>query len=242
MKRTLLALVAFAVGMAAFSCFAAKVTAALSKPDLEAIKEAVIDEDSEYYYPTLLRKFLTEDTTMRADEFQYFYYGALFQEDYDPYRPSPSPEKLDQMANLMNKKEKGQEWNRAEKKFVVDYAKEMIKDNPVNLRHLSNYIYVCQKSGKTECARVWQYKLNQLLLVIAASGNGTDRDNAWVVVYPQDEYDFLNLSGITIKDVKFESPYDHVVVNPRTPTSPTEYYFNIGELLNQYYLKHPSEK
>ena len=59
----------------------------LSAPDLEAIRTATIDETSQYYYPTLLKKFMANDTTMDDVDFQYFYYGAFFQEDYDPYRP-----------------------------------------------------------------------------------------------------------------------------------------------------------
>lgn len=218
---------------------AAKITDVLSRPDLEEIKKAVLDEKSQFYYPRLLKEFMANDTTMTPQEFQYFYYGTLFQEDYDPYRPAPSPHTQALIAPLMNKTQ----WSRAERKMILDYAMEALADNPVNLRQLTNRIFVYEQNGKRDLAKIWQYKLNHLLLVIAASGNGTDANNAWVVVYPQDEYDFLNLSGITVKEARFEAPYyDYVVVNPRTSSSPTGYYFNIGEILRQYYLKHPSEK
>lgn len=218
---------------------AAKMTAAIGKPDLEEIRVAVVDENSQYYYPRLLKQFMANDTAMSPKDFQYFYYGTLFQEDYDPYRPAPSPQTQSMIAPLLNKTK----WSRAERKIILDHALEALADNPINLRQLTNRIFVYEQNGKTDLAKIWQYKLNHLLLVIAASGNGTDPENAWVVVYPQDEYDFLNLSGITVKEAKFEAPYyDYVVVNPRTSSSPTGYYFNIGELLRQYYIKHPSEK
>lgn len=216
-----------------------KLTSALSRPDLQAIQTAVTDEESKYYYPNLLKKFQANDTTMTAEEFQYLYYGTFFQEDYDPYRPAPSPATQAQIAPLLNKSQ----WSRAERKMILDYAMEALADNPLNLRQLTNRIFVYEQNGKNDLARIWQYKLNHLLLVIASSGNGSDPDNAWIVVYPQDEYDFLNLSGITVKEAKFEAPYfDYVVVNPRTASSPTGYYFNINELLRQYYAKHPSER
>lgn len=223
---------------AASSAFGARMTAVLSRPDLDAIREAVTDEKSEFYYPKLLKAFMANDTAMTPQAFQYFYYGTLFQEDYDPYRPAPSPQTREMIAPLMNKTR----WSRAERKMILDYAMEALADNPVNLRQLTNRIFVYEQNGKTDLARIWQYKLNHLLLVIAASGNGSSPENAWMVVYPQDEYDFLNLSGITVKEARFEAPYyDYVVVNPRTSSSPTGYYFNIGELLRQYYIKHPSE-
>ena len=237
MKRFLLT---FSVIFITFSSiFAAKMTSVLSKPDLDAIREAVTDENSKFYYPKLLKEFMANDTTMTAQDFQYFYYGTLFQEDYDPYRPAPSPQTQATIAPLMNKTK----WTRAERKMILDYAMEALADNPVNLRQLTNRIFVYEQNGKLDLAKIWQYKLNHLLLVIAASGSGADPDNAWMVVYPQDEYDFLNLSGITVKEAKFEAPYyDYVIVNPRTTSSPKGYYFNIGELLKQYYIKHPSER
>lgn len=216
----------------------AKMTDVLSRPNLEEIEIASTDENSDFYYPKLLSRFMANDTTMTPEEFQYFYYGTLFQEDYDPYRPAPGQQMQATLAPLMNKTS----WSRAERKMILDHALEVLADNPVNLRQLTNRIFVYEQNGKHDLAKIWQYKLNHLLLVIASSGNGTEPENAWVVVYPQDEYDFLNLSGITVKEAKFEEPfYDFVVVNPRTPTSPTEYYFNIGEMLRQYYIKHPSE-
>lgn len=228
----------FIIALAA-AANAAKMTSVLGRPDLEAIHAAVNDEESEFYYPRLLKSFMASDTTMTPREFQYLYYGAFFQEDYDPYRPAPSPGTQAMIAPLLNKTQ----WSRAERKLILDYATEALADNPLNLRQITNSIFVYEQNGKTELAKIWQYKLNHLLLVIAASGNGSDPENAWLVVYPQDEYDFLNLSGITVKEARFEAPYyDYMVVNPRTPSSPTGYYFNINELLHQYYEKHPSEK
>lgn len=222
----------------AVSGASAALRTSLGKPDLEAIRTATLDETSPMYYPRLLKEFMANDTTMTDLDFQYFYYGSLFQEDYDPYRRQVNPDEAARLAPLFNKKE----WSRAERRQILDFAIETLADNPVNLRQLTNRIFVYEQNGKYDLAKIWQYKLNHLLLVIASSGTGVDPENAWQVVYPQDEYDFLNLSGITVREAKFEEPYyDYVVVNPRTPTSPEGYYFNISELLRQYYLKHPSE-
>ncbi len=212
--------------------------AALGKPDLDAIRIASTDENSKFYYGKLLKEFLANDTTMTAEDFQYFYYGTLFQEDYDPYRDHIKPEMLETLAPLFNKKK----WSRAERKQILDFANACLAENPVNLRQLTNRIFVYEQNGKYDLARIWQNKLNHLLLVIASSGTGADPENAWIVVYPHDEYDFLNLSGITAREQKFEPPYyDYILVNPKNENSPKGYYFNIGEILHQYYLKHPSE-
>lgn len=210
----------------------------LGRPDLDAIREASTDENSKYYYPKLLKEFMANDTTMSAEAFQYFYYGTYFQEDYDPYRGPVHPDELAALGHVYAKEKR----TRAERQQMLDYAMDAIADNPVNLRQLTNRIYVYEQNGKLDLAKIWQYKLNHLLLVIASSGTGADPENAWVVVYPQDEYDFLNLSGHTATGQKFEPPhYDYIAVKPKNDESPNGYYFNIKELLQQYYLKHPSE-
>lgn len=234
-RSILLPIVVLAGALAA----GAATRASLGKPDLEAIRTASTDETSKYYYPKLLKEFMANDTTMTDEAFQYFYYGTLFQEDYDPYRDHIKPETLATLSPLFNKKK----WSRAERKQILDFALECLADNPVNLRQLTNRIFVYEQNGKYDLAKIWQYKLNHLLLVIASSGTGLNPENAWIVVYPHDEYDFLNLSGITAREQKYEPPhYDYILVNPKTETSPKGYYFDIAEILRQYYLKHPSEK
>ena len=79
---------ALAVGFGAAAKTSARTE--LGRPDMEAIHKASVDENSKFYYPRLLKSFMSNDTTMTAEEFQYFYYGTMFQEDYDPYREAPN--------------------------------------------------------------------------------------------------------------------------------------------------------
>ncbi|MGM9859308.1 MAG: DUF4919 domain-containing protein [Muribaculaceae bacterium] len=210
----------------------------LSRPDLEAIRVASLDEESPYYYPRLLTEFMKNDTTMSDVDFQYFYYGTFFQEDYDPYRQVGNPDQLAVLAPLFNKTT----WTRSERKQILDFAMAVLADNPVNLRQLTNRIFVYQQNGKNDLAKIWQYKLNHLLKVIASSGNGLTPETAWVVVYPHDEYDFLNISGITAREQEFVAPYyDHILINRKDEKQPEGYYFDIEEILKQYFIKHPSE-
>ncbi|MBD5163106.1 MAG: DUF4919 domain-containing protein [Bacteroidales bacterium] len=214
------------------------IRAALGVPDMEAIAAASVDPASEYYYPRLLEEFLRNDTTMTNEQFQYFYYGTMFQEDYDPYREAPASALLQELLPIYAKDKR----TRAERNKMLDYADIVLQSNPVDLRQLTNRIYVYEQNGKYDLAKIWQFKLNHLLLVIAASGNGSDPQNAFVVVYPQHEYDFLNLSGQIATSQKFEAPYyDYIVTTRRDNGAQGGYYFNISELLNQYFIKHPGE-
>ncbi len=212
--------------------------AELGPPKMEEIAKASVDPSSPYYYPKLLKSFQANDTTMTNEEFQYFYYGTFFQEDYDPYRATPNPELLQELTPIYAKANR----TRADRVKMLDYAEQVLASNPIDLRQLTNRIYVYEQNRKYDLAKIWQYKLNHLLLVIAASGTGADSDNAWIVVYPQHEYDFLNISGLTATSQRFEPPYyDFIEVEKKDPKAPDGYYFNIDELLHQYFLKHPAE-
>jgi len=147
---------------------AAKTTArtALGKPDLDSIAIASIDENSQFYYPRLLKSFLSNDTTMTDEEFQYFYYGTLFQEDYDPYREAPNQTLFQELLPVYAKENR----TRADREKMLDYALQVIDDNPVDLRQLTNRIYVYEQNRKYDLAKIWQFKLNHLLLVIAQRG------------------------------------------------------------------------
>ncbi len=238
MKKAALTLLVFLMGTIAV--FAAKTTArsALGRPDIAEIAKASVDETSKFYYPRLLKAFMANDTSMTAEEFQYFYYGTLFQEDYDPYREAPNHALLQELRPIYAKEKR----TRADREKMLDYALQVLEDNPVDLRQLTNRIYVYEQNRKYDLAKIWQYKLNHLLLVIAASGTGADPDNAFIVVYPQHEYDFLNLSGLTASSQRLEPPYfDYISIVPDKSKNPEGYYFNIDELLRQYFIKHPSE-
>ncbi len=208
------------------------------KPDLDKIKVETTDEASMYYYPKLLQMFMANDTVMTEEDFRYFYYGTLFQEDYDPYRTTYDEEEYKRIEPLYYKNDH----TRAEKDLMQEYAQAAIGNNPIDLLQLKNLIYVYEKKGKVNLAKIWKNKLNHLLLTIASSGTGLDADNAWMVVFPRHEYDFLNLVGITALSQEFVPPYyEKLGVGRKTDKDPEAYYFNIKAILEQYYLKHPSE-
>lgn len=233
-----IALIAALLAAAASSFARTSARQDLGRPDLDAIAAASVCDTSRFFYPRLLESFMSNDTTMTADDFQYFYYGTLFQEDYDPYRGSPNPALLEELAPIYAKQNR----TRADRDKMQAYATQVLADNPIDLCQLTNRIYVYQENRKYDLAKIWQYKLNHLLLVIAASGTGADAENAWIIVYPQHEYDFLNLYGLTASGQRFEPPhFDYITVNKRSASDPDGYWFDIAEMLRQYFAKHPAE-
>lgn len=235
MTRYITILTLFLIGLA-IKCNAQKIE--IAAPDLQKIKSETTDENSNFYYPKLLDKFFQNDTTMTDEEFRMLYYGAIYQEDYDPYRPSYQEETLKELVPLYSRSEH----TRQEREKMRAYAIGALKDNPLDLVQLKNLIFVYEQNRKVNLAQIWKYKLNHLLRTIASSGTGVDRDNAWFIAYPRHEFDFLNISGVQVQNTEFVEPYyDKVEVPAKTEKDPSAYYFNLQPVLEQYYLKHPSE-
>ncbi|MDE6049373.1 MAG: DUF4919 domain-containing protein [Paramuribaculum sp.] len=208
----------------------------IEKPNLEAIKAATYDSSSPYYYPRLIKEFMRPDTLMKLDKFRHLYYGYMFQEDYNPYRPKAVKGSVPDPAENPS-------LTRAECDSVISLCEKALDDNPFDLANMMRLISALHLKGKNNLANTWQYKLNYILMTIASSGTGLDEDNAWYVVAPQHEYVLLTAMGHKAVNHLFYAPYYEYIQIDKTDSAGTEgYYFNIKTILEEYYRKYPEEK
>lgn len=236
MKKTILTIIALIV--VAASAAAADVLPQLKreKPDMEQIKREISDRTSPYYYPRLMEEFQRNDTLMKIDKYRRLYLGYMFQEDYTPYRSRES-----KMRFAVHGAEKPQ-LTRQECDSVIADAERALADNPFDLRRMSLLIAALNEKGKTNLAKIWQYKLDYLLMAILSTGTGKDEENAWYVIEPQHEYVLLNTMGYLVDDHVFYDPcYEFITVTDLKGKQAGGFYFNIGNLLEEYFRKHPDE-
>lgn len=205
-------------------------------PDMERIKSETTNSESKYYYPLLLERYERNETIMDATDYRYLYYGYMFQEDYNPYRHS-------EYENIVQGLYYKNSHTRAECDSIIEYAELSLKDNPFDLRQMSYLIYALRSQKKTNRANIWQYRLNRLIETIVSSGTGLDTANAWYVINPKHEYDILNFCGLVAEKQQYMEPYfDCITVKPKNEgDTATTYYFNIHNLLEEYYRKFPEE-
>lgn len=205
------------------------------KPDMDQIKRETQDPTSKYYYPRLIEEYFKNDTTMAIDKYRRLYLGYVFQEDYTPYRTNEHPLEYTRMLE----KDK---MSRGDRKAVADSAKAALYNNPFDLRELIRLIGAYRENGQTNLAKIWQNKLNYLLMAIVSTGTGMDEENAWYVIEPQHEYVLLNMLGYTVSGQVFYDPYyEFIKVTDGNNHDLGGFYFNIKNLLEEYYRKHPEE-
>lgn len=213
----------------------------VEKPDLKEIRRITLDPSSPFYFPKLKKKYETNDTTMTPEEFRNFYLGYMFQEDFDPYRVSPYSNVTDDLRNKPTH-------TREEIDTITKYAILSLEDNPFDLRQMSFLVHVLKERRKDMRAKIWEYRLENLLGAIKSTGTGDSSDNAWYVIYPVHEYDMVQLLGYEAVDAKFIDPgYDYLEVQPdesdtrKRDKSAKGFYFNVMVPQQQYELKHPEE-
>lgn len=203
-----------------------------TRPDMEQIKREINDPQSPYYYPRLMEEYQRNDTLMKLDKFRHLYLGYLFQEDYTPYRSSEHP-----LAYTAPDAPTREDCNE-----IIEKAREALADNPFDLRQMMLMINALRTRGNNALASIWQYKLNWILMAIVSTGTGLDEENAWVVIEPQHEYVLLNMLDYLVDDHVFYDPgYEYITVTDADGRKLGGYYFDIRNLLEEYYRKHPEE-
>lgn len=207
-------------------------------PDLARIKSDVSDPSSPYYYPKLMERYQQNETVMNLDDYRHLYYGYLFQEDFNPYRHNEASNKNESLYYKSSH-------TRAELDSIIAYAETALEDNPFDLSQMNFMIYALRARGKVNRANIWQYRLNHLIQAIISSGTGADADHAWYVINPRHEYDIVNFQNAVVKGQHYQEPYFDLIEvekkdNKGKVTTDT-YYFNIRNLLEEYYRKFPDE-
>lgn len=237
MKRLLIGILSIAVLLVALEAPGASKQPASKvpheSPDFNRIKADVENPSSRYYYPKLMELYLRNDTVMTLDDYRHLYYGYLFQEDFNPYRNNDI---LDRNEALYYKSKH----TRAELDSIITFAHRALDDNPFDLNQMNFLIYALRTRGKVNLANIWQFRLNHLLQAIASSGTGADPENAWYVINPRHEYNLVNFQNAVVKSHQYQEPYfDRIDVEKKNGSEQATYYFNIKNLLEEYYRKFP---
>lgn len=271
MKKLFVITLALLAIMLPLSASAQKKQLKTQKPDLEYIRTATHDPSSEFYYPKLQKIYEHNDTLMTPEQFRYYYFGQMFQEDYNPYRKSTYVDLTDSLLSLnraatekrdsafrqlVDRKTGSFELKRKydeikthtlrEQREIMTNAEMALKDNPFDLQSMYMLTRLCKDMKKDMTAKIWDYRLENILGAIISSGNGKDEKNAWYVISPDHEYFLLEVLGYDVTDYKFVEPgFDYLTVTPLepqrkgNPNQPKGYYFNVQEPIRQYSIKYP---
>lgn len=209
-------------------------TVAIVRPDMEAIRQAVQDSKSPYYYPRLIERYLSRDTTLTPDDYRHLYLGYSFQDDYDPYRVSSYETSLDTLYRRCD-------YSEEECRALIQYAEQVLADNPFDMRRMTLLAYVHNLLGHQSEVVFWQTRIHYLLDAILSTGDGRTPETAWYIIEPVHAYDLLNTLGVVAESYEFRPPcYDYIQVYDLIGNA-RGFYFNVSRILEEYQHKFGAE-
>jgi hypothetical protein len=141
---------------------------------LDAIKEQVTDAEGVYYYPTLAKRFASNDVSLKSIDYVMLYYGLITQPSYNPYKVLV----LEDSISKLTAKKMGKE--------AIALADKVLEAHPVSLLAHIEKGYALHGTNQESLALVEINKYRALFTTVMASGAGSSYENPIMVVTPKD--------------------------------------------------------
>lgn len=202
--------------------------------DSEAIKLAILNIDSPYYYSKLFERYAEGDTTLNLEEYRLLYYGYAYN---DNYRPLETNNYRDSVMMVLHQV-KGD--TIASRLFdeIVYYGSKMLEDRPFDLNFINLMTYCYQKMGMTREALRYSHKLTMIIETILSSGTGRDKSLPWHILYREDAGDVIAMMGSSYyKRIYITTTVEYLLLTEKIDKN-KGFYFDISRL----YMKIPERE
>lgn len=158
----------------------------ISNVDFDAIRRAVSDTASPYYYPELRRRLLRFDPTLGRGDYRHLYYGQVYQDSYDPVNTTLLEREREYFVSV----------SAGKRAAAAAAARELVRRDPLNLKYNQMAAAILVQRGDSAAARAHLRRWRSLVDVILASGDGRSDSTAYVVTRVPDEYQVLAHLGL----------------------------------------------
>ncbi|MDR1793512.1 MAG: DUF4919 domain-containing protein [Bacteroidales bacterium] len=160
------------------------------KPDYQSIEKNIKKQNTSFYYPKLMERYLHCDTTLSLDEKRHLYYGYAFEPKYAPYDNSKY---ADSIAKLMSRKDKlgATEWQR-----IVEYGDKVLAKDPFSLRALNYQMYALERLNDGEKSYKKAIQMSIIIEAVLSSGHGMTPKDALFVINVEHELDIIGILGL----------------------------------------------
>ncbi len=161
-------------------------TPVAQEPDYESIRKEIAESTSAYFYPRLLERFASFDSTLTVTDYRHLYYGYIYQEGYDPFRKSKEEKKIEKY--FRDAKEDASKYDK-----VIELVCKSLRDDPFDLRTMRFLCFLYHQKGDSEMGKKASHRFISLIGAILSSGDGESCETAYHVISPRHEYSILNV-------------------------------------------------
>lgn len=135
-------------------------------------------------YDDLLKRYLTNDTTLSLDDYRIIYYGHAFKESYNPHARHDS---ILTLNKYLNNSHGSIDFNK-----VIYYTFLILDEYPFNIEQIYITGIAYDRIGEKDSSLLWFYKYDTLIKAIFSTGDGKSEETAFIVTKISDEYAILN--------------------------------------------------
>ncbi|NLY24429.1 MAG: DUF4919 domain-containing protein [Bacteroidales bacterium] len=230
-KQTLRSLLMLLSLMLTFSMVNAQ-EVKFERPDYASIKAEITDSTSAYFYPGLISRFESYDSTLTLQDYRHLYYGYIYHADYEPYRKSKHDNNLHNL--LQSEKNAESDFNQ-----IIESLTASIDEFPFDIRKMLLLINIYQQKGDKDMVRKEAARFYGIIGAIFSSGNGVICETGFHVISPGHEQIILNLCHLKFKSQSLIGDCDYLEVEENSHHI-KGLYFNIREMFRQTEPSHSS--
>ena len=204
----------------------------IEEPDYLLIKQSISNSKSSNYYPTLMRRYVENDTTLTLEQYRDLYYGYTLQEDFVPYKGQKK-----QLTDARRKftKAKGDGTLAPE---MIRIAKASLEDNPFDIPAINIIAVSYLQIGDTVQYNIWDIKQKGILDAIISTGDGAEPSSAFHVIDIEHEYEVLSRLGLQVEaDSLVNDKIEYLKVKENAENE-QGFYFNFGACRDIYKKKY----
>lgn len=192
-------------------------------PDYKQIQKEVQNKKSVYYYPLLKERLSRYDASLTAADFQYLYYGYIFDKDYDPYR---NFSKEDDLALYLNR----EVLDPKDYDKIIELTKSAIQEFPFDIRMMNILAYLYHLKGDEEQSKKVSAIFHGILNTIMHSGDGVTCETGFHVIVVGHEYVLLNMLELNNTGQSLVGNCDFIEIATTETFKIKGLYFNIEKM------------
>lgn len=193
-------------------------------PDYDTIKKVVQDTSSPNFYPKLMARFLSLDSSLTSDDYTNLFYGYVFQKDYKPYERIPEEQEfrsyISRLGNITP----------VELDRMIELGTTCRKKFPFNT-DVAKYLWMAyQKKNDFSTGMKLSVQSYHILKVIKSSGDGKTPETAFHVLTVGNEYELLRSLFFKVESQSLIGRnYDYIKLEPNE-SNIDGLYFNIEKI------------
>ena len=177
----ILAIAAFGISSYALDLF-------FSAPNYNEIEKNIKNENSSYFYPQLMARYMKGDPTLTAEEGRHLYFGYVYQPNYVPTDTSSYNNHLAQVLTKTS-------FSTTDYNNILQYADALLAEDPFNLRALNAKLLVYAQQNNVEEYKIVAQKRKVVQDAIVSTGDGMSDKTPFYVIKVAHEYDLLPFLG-----------------------------------------------